>query len=436
MRGRRWEDYRDRLSAFELSAHRTPSIALAALGVAVGAVFYCRHFSPEAPGLNLFTEAAQCMLNGEALQSCNPTYTYPPIFALVTIPLVPLPMVLQNLVWYVLTLGAIAGCVALSVRLARRLVPGNWSARETAWLYGLGMALSVKFFLAAIGNQSYDAMVVFLVLAGLAGLADERPRAPLWGGASFGCAAALKATPLLFLPYLVVRRHYKTAIMMAAVLAVAGILPDLAFTVGRKSADGSYLFAWLHQVAQPALTEKMTGNPHTFWFASNPNNNSLRGLVGLFIEEPEPEFTVVLYAVDALYAAIVGPVILASRNGRAAPAIDGALLLISMLMLSPMSSQSHYVALLLPIFGAVAVWLKGDGAMRWAAALALIATAVLTNATSKDLVGTAATQWAKDHRLLIANALLLAVFFIMLALRAKPRRAAAREPAGVEPSAA
>jgi hypothetical protein len=399
--------------------------------VAAGAVLYCRHYAEDAPGLSLFVEAAQCMLGGEPLQSCNPTYTYPPIFAFVTIPLVPLPRVAQNLVWYLVTLGSVTGCVVLSARLARRLVAGDWSRRELLWLYGLGLALSVKFILATVGNQSYDAAVVLLVLAGMAGLGDDRGSTPLWAGASLAGAAALKATPVLFLPYLVVRRRYRAAAAMAAVLVAISVLPDLVFTLGRPTAPGSYLVAWLHQVAAPALTEKMSGNPHTFWFAANPNNNSLRGLVGLFIEEPERGFSAVLYAVYALYAGVVGLVILASRNGRAAPAIDGALLLISMLMLSPMSSQSHYIAVLLPLFGAVAVWLKGDPPMRSAAAAVLIATVVLTNATSKDLVGAVATQWAKEHRLLVSDALLLCAFYLMLALRTRLAPSTAPAPAGV-----
>lgn len=428
MRGRWGESAHRRLPPIDRGALRILLWVGTGLAVAAGAILYCRHFAIEAPGLDLYVGAARCMLDGAPLQSCEPTFTYPPIFAFVTIPLVTLPPVVQNLGWYLVTLGALCGCIAASMRLARLLVPGQWSKHERACLFGLGILLNVKFFLATIGNQSYDAVVVFLVLIGLVGLVEPQSRrAPLWSGASLACAAALKATPLLFLPYLVVRRHYKTAAVMMASLVLVSILPDLVFTVGRTSFNDSYMWAWLHQVAAPALTDKMQGNPHTFWFASNPNNNSLRGLVGFFIEEPHRDFTLVLYTVDAIYAAVVGLAMLAARNGRAAPAIDGALLLVTMLMLSPMSSQSHYIAMVLPIFGAVAICLKGDPQMRRAAGLLLIVTVLLTNATSKDLVGKTLTEWAKVHRLLIADALLFATFFMVLAWRS--RTAPAAEPA-------
>jgi hypothetical protein len=67
------------------------------IAVAIGAILYCRHFSEDAPGVTLYVEVARCMLDGRPLQSCNDFYTYPPIFALATIPLIPLPLVPQNL---------------------------------------------------------------------------------------------------------------------------------------------------------------------------------------------------------------------------------------------------------------------------------------------------------------------------------------------------
>jgi hypothetical protein len=416
----------------DLPANRASIKALIWFVVAAGAVLYCRHYWDEAPGVTLYVEAAQCMLYGLPLQNCNPTFTYPPIFALMMIPLVPLPMVLQNLVWYAVTLGALVLCFTLSARLVRRLVGDQWSERDLAWLYGLGILLSLNFLFAAIANQSYDALVVLLVLGGLAGLAADKPAC---GGASLACAAALKATPLLFLPYLLVKRHYRAAAVMTGVFAGACILPDLAFTVGRRAGQSSYFMAWLGQVAGPALTEKLSGNPHTFWFASNPNNNSLRGLIGAFVDENGAQFKFVLYSVDAVYAAVVAALMLRTGNGRPALAIDGALLLISMLMLSPMTSPSHYVALILPMFAVAAMWRKGDATMRKVAGFFVFANLVLQNATSRDLVGAAVTLWAKEHKLLVTDALLLLVFFAGVSFRTRPSRAPTDAPSAIGRSA-
>jgi Glycosyltransferase family 87 len=408
-------------------------LGLLCLPIVLGAFLYCRHFSEDA-GVTLYVEAARCMLDGKPLQTCNPFYTYPPIVALLTIPLVPLPLVLQNIVWYALTIGGLLWGMFLIVPLAQRLSPSGWSMRELVLLYGVGIALSLKFVFAAIASQSYDVLVVLFILIGLANLAKDWPNnrshASLWAGLSFGCAAALKATPLLFLPYLIVRRHYCAAVAMAIALVSLSLLPDLTFALARKSGEG-YLLAWLQQVAHPALTEKINGNLHTFWVASNTNNNSLRGLVGAVVSDGTPAFSRVLYTVYAVYALVVGVIILATGKRTAAITIDGALLLMSMLLLSPMSSESHYVALGLPIFGATAMWLKGDDRVRETTRYCLIISFLLINAAARDIVGMEMTTWAKDHRLLVVDVLLLIVPYALLVRTWQPLRSFV---AGVSPA--
>jgi hypothetical protein len=85
-----------------------------------------------------------------------------------------------------------------------------------------------------------------------------------------------------------------------------------------------------------------------------------------------------------------------------------------------MTSQSHYIALVLPVFAIVAIWLKGDGSLRRTAGLLLIASFILTNASSRDIVGQTVTLWAKEYRLIVFNALLLAAFLAILAFRRQP----------------
>jgi hypothetical protein len=404
----------------KLQLSRVLLFGLFGFALAVGAVLYCRHYWDDAPGVTLYVEAARCMLDGKALQTCNPFFTYPPIFALVTVPLIPLPLVLQNLIWYALTVGGLGGCLVLSARLARRLGVTLWALDERLWLYAIGILLSAKFVFAAIASQSYDVGVVLLILLGLVRLGEDQPSSSISAGIAFGCAAALKATPLVFLPYLLLKRHYRAAAAMAIALAAVSVLPDLIFNVGRGAGEQSYVLAWLHHVAAPALTENLQNSPHFFWSATNTNNNSLRGLVGMFLPDGASSFKVTLYAVYAAYLLIVAILIGGSGRSRSALTIDGALLLISMLMLSPMSSESHYVALMPAIFALTAVWLKGEGALRKPAGYLLIISFLLINAAARDIVGAAITAWAKDHRLLVIDALLFLLPFALLVLRSQP----------------
>jgi hypothetical protein len=107
-------------------------------------------------------------------------------------------------------------------------------------------------------------------------------------------------------------------------------------------------------------------------------------------------------------------------KGARAIVIDGSLLLVSMLLLSPMTSQSHHIALILPAFAILTVLLKGDRSMRRTAGVLLIASLILTNASSRDIVGQTVTLWAKENRLIALNSLLLATFLAILAFRTQP----------------
>jgi hypothetical protein len=327
---------------------------------------------------------------------------------------------LQNLIWYALTLGGLVGCLTFSAQLAQRLSTVNWTPDERYWLYAIGTLVSLKFVFAAIASQNYDVIVVLLILVGLVLLAEDRRISSVWAGIAFGCAAALKATPLLFLPYLLFKRHYSAAGAMTVAVVVASTLPDLAFTYGRRASEGSYLLAWLHQVATPALMGEIHDSPRTFWGAMNSNNNSLRGLVGMFIPDYVSSFKTTLYTVYAVYVLIVGFLIKRSYYSRPSLTIDGALLLISMLMLSPMSSESHYVALMLAVFSVTAIWLKGDAVLGQFVGYFLIVSFLLINAAARDIVGMTITTWAKDHRLLVIDVLLFLVPFAWFVFKSQP----------------
>ena len=66
--------------------------------------------------------------------------------------------------------------------------------------------------------------------------------------------------------------------------------------------------------------------------------------------------------------------------------LDGSLLLIGMLMLSPMSSKSHFVVLMLP-YMVLSAHVIREPRMRWVGGGVLAASFALTTLTSKDLVG-------------------------------------------------
>jgi hypothetical protein len=110
---------------------------LVSVAVAIGAILYCRHFWEDAPGVTLMCRGSTLYARRQGAPGMQ---CLPPIFALATIPLVPLPLVLQNFIWYALTLGGLGGRLVFSARLAQQLSDTAWTADERRWLYAIGRA--------------------------------------------------------------------------------------------------------------------------------------------------------------------------------------------------------------------------------------------------------------------------------------------------------
>src|SRR5262249_37626356 len=177
---------------------------------------------------------------------CDPGFTYPPFFALVMLPFVPMPLWLRDLVWYGVTLAAALGAFKLSETIADKSLAAPLARAELFWLRLFVLLLSSKLILAVFENQAYDALVLAAVLVGLFALSEDRPLA---AGAGLALAAALKATPLIFLPYLLWKRYYAAAAAFVLVYALASLVPDLLFA----PVGGSRLFlglAWRKWLAR------------------------------------------------------------------------------------------------------------------------------------------------------------------------------------------
>jgi hypothetical protein len=106
------------------------------------------------------------------------------------------------------------------------------------------------------------------------------------------------------------------------------------------------------------------------------------------------------------YVLGIGVVMLKSLRHDRLIAVDGALLIISAILLSPVSSKSHFVGLMLP-YSILAADMIKDRSMRASTAAVLLASFMLATATSNDLVGRVVSGWARWNSLPILGALVL-----------------------------
>ena len=356
-----------------------------------------------------YSAAARCVLNGESLLSCLPQYPYQAALAVFFIPLAYLPPVLQRLIWYVIFVGCLVIAVRLTEAIAERLYPGSTRGQNLFWLRTIMLITCGKHFLDVITYASHDPLSLALIMFGTWALFNGREAA---GGAWLAVAAAIRASPLIYLPYLILKRRLVACIVFIAVLFGVSLIPDIIGAL--RGGYTGHLTEWLGQVVGPAL---MPGNSSklvfwNIWNGANLYNQSLRGVINRFATSPVFGLTptMILIVVDGIFAVIVGVLLLMSPRRREYVPIDTAVLLIAMLALSPMSSRYHYIFVLPAVILATAATMT-DPRIRTLGTYVLVASFLLRAGTSNDVAGQRLTDFAYTYGFMPLGAIALYIIF-------------------------
>jgi hypothetical protein len=400
------------------SAGATPAARysiLAWIVVGLALVLYYPQFSTGYGGTAIFLLAGDCLLQGERLSACSPGYSYPPFFALFMVPLSILPLWAGKLGWYGVVIGATYGSFRICETLTVRAF--ELTQKDLVWVRLFTLVLSLKFMLAVFANQAYDVVVLFFLLVGLYGLSENKT---LLGAFGLAAAAALKATPLLMLLYPLLHRKWKLFALGVALCAVLSFLPDVLFPPSPPNAG--YLRTWLVGFAGGGLfgTRPEEGYAQFFQGADHLNQ-SLKTFVYRLVDPrnlPWGDYTgqaqVILYGVYFIYCLAALAIILRSAKMAGVHLWGASVVVISMLMLSPISSKTHFIVLLLPHMAIVAYLLKHREA--WALAVPLLcASFALNTLASRALLGRELSNWLLTYgSITIGTLLLLAVMAVIV----------------------
>lgn len=369
------------------------------------AAYYKRFAKPDDAGMLLYPQAAQCLIDHQVLQTCAGAFTYPPAFAFVMTPFALMPAGLKVVVWYLITVAAAVGCYRLAERVTAKMFGDTFNDIELAWLRIVSIVLSIKFVLAVLENQAYDLLSFIFIMLGLGGLVGGRA---MLGGAALGIAAAIKATPVIFLPYLIVKKRFAAAAAFAVALLLLSFAPDIVF--GAPAGGEGYFMAWLHHIGGAALYN-VEAAQFNFWSGANWLNHSFRGAVSLNINEgAQPDLhKAVLYGLDLVFIAFAAALIMLRKAERDMLAIDASILVIATLMLSPMTSRSHYVVLIQPYVVLTAIMLRDRTTKRIGIAVLGVSFLFLT-VSSNDVVGEKMTNHAYAHSYLVIGAMILMIY--------------------------
>ena len=259
-------------------------------------------------------------------------FSYPPIAALVFVPLAVLPEWLAAAVWT----GASAGCLAGVVVMVQRALAQPASAVAVVVICAAAVALEPVWQNYVFGQINLILMLMILIDV----IRPDRRTA----GLALGIAAGLKLTPLVFVVLLILigRRTAATR----AVLTFAGTI-----LLGLLAVPGASAY-WGERLVDPTRV----GPP------SLAHNQSMSGVLTRLLDDPPSTL---------LWVSVAGPIAIAAvivgaawwRNGdRVLGACLGAL---AMLLASPVSWSHHWVWAV-PI--ALALWPRSRVvAVLWAA---------------------------------------------------------------------
>jgi hypothetical protein len=375
--------------------------------VAIAVVLYYGRYSKTPVNLVVYALGAECLWNGQPFHQCAPEFTYPPAVALLMLPFVPLSPELRLLVWYVISIAATIGCVGLCEALVRKLYPTAADEPQLVWVRLLTILFILKFILVVLNYQAYDLIVLCVILLGLWTLITRRPIA---AGGLLALAAAVKATPLIFLPYLVLKRRFAAAAVFAGALAALCILPDLLSAL--KGSRSDYFENWIAQIVGPALTPG--GHSTRFfwqgWMGQTLDNLSLRGVLNRLVREPIAGIAPrhILIAAYVAVIAVIALLMLRSPRRDKFVAVDAAILMIGMLALSPITSRYHFIILMLPYAVVIAASVC-DGGIRTLGIWTLAASFILVTGTSNDVTGQALAEFSHAHGFMLIGSLILLV---------------------------
>jgi Glycosyltransferase family 87 len=247
----------------------------------------------------------------------------------------------------------------------------------------------------------------------------------VWAGVSFGVAAAIKCTPLLWAPYLAWRRRWVAAVTVVVVAGAVNLIPDLTYP---PNTGGSRLVEWGGRFLKPMAERKhefgswacgIGGNQSVpglwqRWLVYDPvwNDNELVGQRSESAVAPETLKAATWSSMALLLAAGVACTWKScpgSTQAMQAPtnwALEFGMVLILMVMLSPHSSKPHFCTLVLPGFCVARAAMNLPNRRLLPLLCSALIFALLPNC---DLVGDWIYSWAKWHASILWCALLLFV---------------------------
>jgi hypothetical protein len=403
------------IAIFARSRWTRPAAVVAVVALVVGYGFVFAREPQRSDWYCCFVRAALRMEQGQRIHIVDKSpYAYPPLMAMLTIPLAQFPAGVGIVAWY----GVSLATLALAAWYAWRLIGGPTHERlagRWAAVAALAILCSMRFIIGPLQTRQFDTVIAALLMAGCWRLA--RGHQPS-GGLLLGLATAMKCTPLLLVPYLAWRRWYVAAALVALTAVAANLLPEFCYP---QQSGGWYLADWKRHFLD--VSHRV---PPGTWFSGLAQNQSLAGTFqrlfryglplstsaitgGEFPIDSIPLLRGCVYGASALLLAMTlyfgrrgrrGFDFRSSEDNDAGVAMrhfaaEVSAVFALMLLVSPMTSRAHYLILILPsLLICRAAIIDSDRFFRWLLPVLLVCGPLVTKGLIGKTLGDLALAWS------------------------------------------
>lgn len=340
-----------------------PFTALGGAVLLVVGVVFCHRQSSEWE--EVYLPAAAHLWKGQELYRREDGYLYPPFMALTALPFLLVPSPLARPAWFGINVLALVALLRWSWRLAGggRLEGSTGGRMVEKLAAALGFLCGVSYLENCLAHQQTDIVIGAALVGGCLLLQSGRS---MWAATVFGLSAACKCTPLLWTPYLFWRGRPFAALWVVVIAVGVNLLPDLISSSGRGrslavehasrylmplTASSHYIGTW---GSDPVYNQSLTGLGQR-WCRTTWSWTADDCTVGARIPLCQPRtLRICVYGVEL---SVIGAILwicgrpfrqLMDRGDGSLQALECAMVLILMLLLSPMSSKAHFGTLVVP----------------------------------------------------------------------------------------
>jgi alpha-1,2-mannosyltransferase len=246
-------------------------------------------------------------------------FTYPPFSALLFAPFAHFPPRACEVVFSFINLVALFGMIVVSLRAVCRAL----DKRTLLW-WGLALVLPVVLFDPV--RQTFLLGQVNIILA-LMIVADLTMDLPLPRGILVGLAAAIKVTPFILIPYLLLTRQGRAGIRAVASFLAAALLA----VVVNASTSWSY---WTHYIRDPQRAGMLS------WIGNQGVLGATERMLGHTVTTPTAFVIVVSVGV-------LGLLIATGAYRRSSPVLGLLVVEATESLASPVSWSHHFIWMVL-----------------------------------------------------------------------------------------